>query len=75
MGCFGRRCSFNGRRQLSKKGERATSASEPKLSATAKRKTSDRMAKLKSSSWYEGAVRSIAISKEKLVETNDEWID
>jgi hypothetical protein len=42
----------------------ATLASKVKLAAT-KRKAAIRMAKLKSSSWYEGATQSIGIVKEK----------
>jgi len=38
------------------------------MSATKKKKTASRMAKLKSSSWYEGASRSLGISKRKLRE-------
>jgi hypothetical protein len=35
------------------------------------RKTAGRTAKLKSSKWYQNAVRSIGITKERLVESRD----
>ena len=52
--------SFDSGRQLSK--EDARGAPDSKLKASAKKKTASRIAKLKSSSWYEGATRSVAIS-------------
>jgi hypothetical protein len=60
---------------LSKKDVSSASASKPKMSATKKKKTAGRMAKLKSSSWYEGAARSLGISKRKPREKTDERID
>jgi hypothetical protein len=60
---------------LSKKDVSRASASKLKISATKKKKTAGRMVKLKSSSWYEGAARSLGISKGKLREKSDERID
>ena len=45
-----------------------------KMSVTKKKKTADRLVKLKSSSWYEGAARSIGISKAKPFEKRDNMI-
>jgi hypothetical protein len=41
----------------------AASRPQVELSAKSKRKSAGRVANLKSSSWYEGATKSIAISK------------
>jgi hypothetical protein len=60
---------------LSKKVESKAPASKLKMSATEKKKTAGRTAKLKSSSWYEGAARSLGISKGKLREKTDERIN
>jgi len=45
---------------------------EPKAQASKKRRTASKTAKLKSSAWYQGAVRSIGITKERLFENRDE---
>ena len=46
--------------------------SQVKVPATAKRKSAGRIAKLKSSGWYEGATKTIAISKANLREKIDD---
>jgi len=42
---------------------------KPEVSATKKKKTVDRTAKLKSSEWYQSGARSIGITKERDVES------
>jgi hypothetical protein len=44
---------------------------KPVVLASKKKKTAGRTAKLKSSKWYQSAVRSIGITKERLVESRD----
>jgi len=39
--------------------------------ASKKKKTADRTVKLKSSKWYQSAVQSIGITKERFVESRD----
>jgi hypothetical protein len=44
---------------------------KPEVPASKKKKTAGRTVKLKSSKWYQSAVRSIGITKESLVESRD----
>jgi len=44
---------------------------KPEVPASKKKKTADRTVKLKSSKWYQSAVQSIGITKEKFVESRD----
>jgi hypothetical protein len=43
------------------------------LQASKKKKTAAKTAKLKSSAWYQGAVRSIGITTERLFENRHQW--
>ena len=43
--------------------------SKPEVPASKKKKTADRTAKLKSSTWYQSGVRLIGIAKERDVES------
>jgi hypothetical protein len=62
-----------GRRQLTNKTVNKAPGSKLKVPASKKKKTAGRMAKLKSSSWYEGAARSIRISSRRAQEKGDEF--
>jgi hypothetical protein len=62
------RSSFDSGRQFSKEDARGGPDSKLKTSAK-KKKTASRIAKLKSSSWYERATRSVAISNHPSKET------
>jgi hypothetical protein len=44
---------------------------KPEVAASKKKKPAGRTVKLKSSKWYQSAVRSIGITKESLVESRD----
>src|SRR6516165_4837491 len=55
----------NGRRYMSKNNPTVVQAPKLNTSATAKKKKTNRTAKLKSSGWYEGASRSIGISRNR----------
>jgi hypothetical protein len=44
---------------------------KPVVPASKKKKTAGKTATLKSSEWYQSAVRSIGITKERLVESRD----
>jgi hypothetical protein len=44
---------------------------KPEVPASKKKKTAGRTVKLKSSKWYQSAVRSIGITKESLVGSRD----
>ena len=43
----------------------STGATKSKVAASKKKKTAGKTAKLKSSKWYQGAARSIGITKER----------
>jgi hypothetical protein len=49
-----------------------TGATESNSQASKKKKTAAKTAKLKSSAWYQGAVRSIGITRERFFENRDE---
>ena len=59
---------------MSKKDVSRTPPLKLKMSAT-KKKMAVRTAKLKSSSWYEGATRSIAINKGKPRENRNDVVE
>ena len=60
--------------QVSEKNVTKAGTTKPTVSANKKKKTGGRTAKLKSSKWYEGAARSIGITKERSLESRDETI-
>jgi hypothetical protein len=56
---------------MSKNNVTDAAVTKPEVPASKKKKTADRTVKLKSSKWYQSAVQSIGISKEKFVESRD----
>ena len=60
---------------MSEKDASSAHASKAKMRAIKKKKLAGRMAKLKSSSWYEGAARSIGISNGKPLEYGNERVE
>jgi hypothetical protein len=54
---------------MSKNNVTDAAVTKPEVSATKKKKTADRTAKLKSSEWYQRGARSIGITKERDVES------
>ena len=60
---------------MSKEDVSSAPASKAKMRAIKKKKLAGRMAKLKSSSWYEGAARSIGISNGKPLEYGNERVE
>ena len=56
---------------MSKKDLTAVRAPKLKTSVIATKRTKARLAKLNTSSWYEGAARSVGINKGRLVEKRE----
>jgi hypothetical protein len=56
---------------MSKNNVTDAAVTKPEVPTSKKKKTADRTARLKSSNWYQSAVQSIGISKEKFVESRD----
>jgi hypothetical protein len=56
---------------MSKNNLTAVRAAKLKTSVIATKRTNDRPAKLKTSSWYEGAARSVGINKGRLAEKRE----
>jgi hypothetical protein len=54
---------------MSKNNVTDAAVTKPEVPASKKKKTAGRTVKLKSSKWYQSAVRSIGITKESLVES------
>jgi predicted nucleic acid-binding Zn ribbon protein len=56
---------------MSKYNVTEAAVTKPEVPASKKKKIAGRTVKLKSSKWYQSAVRSIGITKESLVESRD----
>ena len=56
---------------MSKYSVTKAAVTKREVPASKKKKTAGRTVKLKSSKWYQSAVRSIGITKESLVESRD----
>jgi hypothetical protein len=56
---------------MSKKNVTTSVVTESKVPTSKKKKTAGRTAKLKSNKWYQDAVRSIGIKKNRLLESRD----
>jgi hypothetical protein len=56
---------------MSKNNVTDAAVTKPEVPASKKKKTADGTVKLKSSKWYQSAVRSIGITKERYVESRD----